>query len=439
MKTRLMIIAVIFCIFDIVSAQDGYTVKQDSLQSEVLNQNRKLSIFLPDGYDKKDAKFPVIYVLDADGRDQHTVPTARFLFLNNKMPRAIVVGVYNVDRNHDFLPDSSQSATTGGGADNFIQFFKTKLIPYIDKNYKAEPYKVLVGHSYGGVFAMHALINNPDLFDAYIAIDPSFWYKNLMMVKNAQNEFVKAKNWNKSIFITGRAGGGMKDMGITPMEKLLKSSAPKELTWKIVSYSEEDHGSVTFKSVYDGLRFIFDAGNNFTVYPNAGILPKGLTTYALIQNWNHNLRYTTDGTEPTMNSPLCKERIDITKGCTLKVKSVTTKYNMLPSVTRVFADGEFLKGQQSVENLKPGLKYSYYEGVWDSLPDFSKLSHKKSGITENIDLKFALKRDSFAVQFEGYLHITKKDIYNIWVTSDDGSKVFLNNQLLLNNDGLHIS
>ena len=96
-----------------------------------------------------------------------------------------------------------------------------------------------------------------------------------------------------------------------------------------------------------------------------------------------------------------------------------------------------MRGQQSVENLKPGLKYSYYEGVWDSVPDFSKLTPKKTGITENIDLNFALKKDSFGTQLEGYLHITKKDLYFLWVVSDDGAKVYLNNQLLFNNDGLH--
>lgn len=413
MKTRITTLGALLCISVSVSSQDGYKVKSDSIQSEVLKQNRKLSIFLPEGYDNNETKFPVIYVLDADGRDQHTVPTARFLSLNNKMPKAIVVGVFNIDRNHDFLPDSSQSVTTGGGADNFVQFFKKELIPYIDKSFKTESFNVLVGHSFGGVFVMHALLNDPDLFDAYIAIDPSFWYKNKMQVKSAQNEFFKTKNWNKTIFITGREGGGMKDMGITPMGKILKSSAPKGLTWKVVAYPNEDHGSIPFKSVYDGLRFIFDVGGNFTVYPQAGILPKGTSTYAIIQNRNPNLRYTTDGTEPTINSPECKDKIEINKPCTLKVKNVTTKYNKLPTVTRVFSEGEYLSGQDSIENLKPGLKYSYYEGVWDSVPDFLKLTPKKSGITENLDLKFAMKRDSFGVQFEGYLHIIKKDMYHL--------------------------
>lgn len=424
-------------LYPCILSQDGYLVKTDSLNSVVLKQNRKIKIFLPEGYGKKDSKYPVIYVLDANDRDQHIVPTARFLFANNKMPEAIIVGVLNIDRNHDFLPDSSQSAPTGGGADNFGKFFKGELIPYIDKNFKTEPYKVLVGHSYGGVFAMHALLTDPDLFDAYIAIDPSFWYKNQMQIKSAQVEFTKTKNWNKPIFITGRKGGGMKEMGITSMEKLLKSSAPKDLNWKIISYAEEDHGSVTFKSAYDGLRFIFDSGSNFKVYPEAGTIPKGASAFALIENNNPNLRFTLDGTEPNINSAQCKDKIIINKPCTLKVKSVSRKYIQQATVTRIFTVGDYISGQQAVENLKQGLKYSYYEGVWDSLPDFSALKIKKSGTTENLDLQFAEKKDSFAVQFNGYLHIATKGMYYIWVTSDDGSRVYFNDQLLLNNDGLH--
>jgi len=437
MKTRIILLTLLLSAGFKVTAQDGYTVKQDSIQSDVLKQNRKLSIYLPDGYDAKDAKFPVLYVLDADGRDQHTVPTARFLFVNNKMPRAIVVGVFNIDRNHDFLPDSSQSASTGGGADNFVHFFKQELIPYINKNYKTESFNVLIGHSYGGVFVMHALLNDPDLFDAYIAIDPSFWYKNQMQVKSAQVEFLKTKNWNKPIFITGREGEGMKGMGITAMEKVLKSSAPKDLKWKVVAYPNEDHGSVPFKSVYDGLRYIFDSGGNFTVFPMSGILPAGTSTIAFVQNINPNLRYTLDGTEPTVNSPVCKQQIVIKKPCTLKIKSVSSNYKNIPTLTRVFTSGDYLKGQESVENIKPGLKYSYYEGVWDSVPDFSKLTPKKTGSTESLDLNFALKKDSFGVRFEGYLKITAKDLYDLWVVSDDGAKVYLNNELLFNNDGLH--
>jgi hypothetical protein len=119
------------------------------------------------------------------------------------------------------------------------------------------------------------------------------------------------------------------------------------------------------------------------------------------------------------------------------VKSVASNYKNIPAVTCIFSEGEYMSGQRSADNLKSGLKYSYYEGVWDSVPDFSKLTPKKTGTTDKLDLSFALKQDSFGVQFEGYLHITKKDLYYLWIVSDDGSKTYLNNTLLFDNDGLH--
>jgi predicted alpha/beta superfamily hydrolase len=420
-----------------ISAQDGYSVKQDSLKSGILGQTRKLNIFLPDGYDAPGAKFPVIYVLDADGRDQHTVPTARFLFINNKMPKVILVGIFNVDRNHDFLPDSSQNAPTGGGAANFLNFFNNELIPYINTQYKTDSFKVLIGHSYGGLFAMYSLLKDPDLFDAYIAIDPSFWYKDQMMIKFAREDFLKQSNWKKIIFISGREGGGMKDMGITPMEKFLKNSAPVDLDWKIVAYPNEDHGSVPFKSVYDGLRYVFDTGGNFQLFPQTATIPKGVPAFAIIQNNNPNLRYTTDGSEPTIKSKKCSDKIIINGPCTLKVKSLARKNFNPPSVTLVYKEGDYMNGIQSVDKLQQGLKYSLYDGVWDSVPDLSAIKPVKTGKTDNLDLQFVTKKDSFAVKFEGYLHITKKDLYYIWDVSDDGSKVYLNKQLFLNNDGLH--
>jgi predicted alpha/beta superfamily hydrolase len=437
MKTRILIFTTLCLLVINLSAQDGYTVIKDSLQSDILKQNRKISIFLPEGYEAKDAKFPVIYVLDADGRDQHIVPTARFLFVNNKMPKAIVVGVFNIDRNHDFLPTSTENATSGGGAGNFLQFFKSELVPYINRKFKVSSFNVLVGHSFGGLFAMFALLNEPDLFNAYIAIDPNFWYDKKIMLKTAGTEFSKTKNWQKSLFITGREGDAMNGMAVSDMDSLLKSSAPKELDWKVVAYADEDHGSVPFKSSYDGLRFIFDIGGSVGVYPEAGIIPKGSSTYVFIENRNPNLRYTIDGSEPTFTSPLCKDTIKLDKACTLKVKTVSKKQFQLPSVTRIFAEGDFMNGQKSVKNLKPGLKYSYYEGVWDSLPDFSKLGPKKTGITDSLNINMALKKDSFGFQFEGYIQITEKALYNLWIVSDDGSKLYFNNQLLLNNDGLH--
>jgi predicted alpha/beta superfamily hydrolase len=447
MKKAFSLVILVSILSSCLSAQQGYIEKKDSLFSQLLNQNRQLSVFLPDGYAIAKKPFPVIYVLDADGRCQHTIPTARFLSVNGHMPQAIIVGVYNIDRNHDFLPAASPAATTGGGADSFIQFFKQELIPYIDKNYKTEAYKVLIGHSFGGVMAMQTLLTEPALFDAYIAIDPSFWYNDHMMVKNAKTELAKQKNWKRILYITGREGNGWKDMGVDAMEKTLKSIAPKDLTWTCVSYPGEDHGSVTFKSIYDGLRYIFDSNNFFSVIPQAGIVEKGKLAKAYVVSESNQLRYTTDGTEPNLNSRQCNKSvkfngshtryIPITGACTIKVKAPSFKYGMQPAKPYVFEEGAPLNGIENTEGLLPGLQFSYYEGGWDSIPDFERLTPVKTGICDSIDLKMALKKDSFAIQYEGYLYIKETGSYIVYSVSDDGSKVFLNNKLIIHNDGLH--
>jgi predicted alpha/beta superfamily hydrolase len=424
-------------IFFKVSAQEGYTTIKDSLYSAILKQNRDFSIFLPEGYNTIKEGCPIIYVLDAPGRSQHIVPTARFLFLSGKMPKTIIVGVENIDRNYDFLPASQAGSFKGGGADSFVQFFKRELIPYINAKYKSEGYNVLIGHSFGGEFAMHTLLNEPDLFNGYIAIDPSFWYDNNIMVTNARNQFKKNKNWEKLIYIAGRDSNDMNGMGISSMDTLLKTSAPKGLEWKIVSYQNEDHGSVPFKAAYDGLRYIFDNGRDFDILPQTGIIPSGSSTYIYIVNNNSNLRYTLDGNEPTISSLVCTDSININKACTIKVKSFSTKYNKPITKTCVYSSGVFMIGKQNIKNLKHGLKYTYYNGVWDSIPDFQKLKPEKSGTTDSIDLKIAMKKDSFAIRYEGYIHIKEKALYYLWINSDDGAKVFIDNKLVLDNDGIH--
>ena len=434
---RIILLSVFLCLVNNIIGQDGYKVKRDSLQSVVLKQTRMLDIYLPDGYDAPNAKFPVIFVLDGESRCQHIVPTARFLFLNEKMPKAIIVGVINIERTYDFLQTSIEDSKFGGGADNFIKFFKNELIPYIDGNLKTEQYKVLIGHSYGGAFAFYSFINEPDIFDAYMCIDPSFWYNNQALVKNAHDGFVPTKNWNKPLFIAGRDIKAQNYLGIAQMHEELKKTAPESLNWKMVSYPDENHNSITMKGVYDGLRFIFDNNDYFKIVPNSGIIPNGVSYYAYIENGNPRLRYTIDGSEPTLSSPLCNDTIKLNKPCTLTVKQVSAKYRKTKPETRIFAEGDFIKGQQSVKKIKQGLKYSYYEGAWDTIPDLTNIVPIKTGVSDIINLNIALKNECFAIQFEGYLYISKKDLYYFYNESDDGAKVYFNNQLLVNSNELY--
>jgi len=91
----------------------------------------------------------------------------------------------------------------------------------------------------------------------------------------------------------------------------------------------------------------------------------------------------------------------------------------------------------SEADLAPGLDYKYYEGTWDNLPDYSKLSAKKSGVAQDIDLSMRDQNDGYGLVFSGYLKIENDGEYYLAATSDDGSAISLAGEQIVLNDGIH--
>ncbi len=90
----------------------------------------------------------------------------------------------------------------------------------------------------------------------------------------------------------------------------------------------------------------------------------------------------------------------------------------------------------------PGLKYSYYEGKWNSLPDFNALKPIKEGVVKNVNLEPRNRETDYAILWTGYINILTAGNYTFETLSDDGSKFYIGNSgwslaSLVNNDGLH--
>src|SRR6187397_1521618 len=165
--------------------------KVDSVYSTILKEQRKVWVYLPNmkaGMQNPGQRYPVVYLLDGDGHFESVVGMIQQLSQvngNTIVPEMIIVGIPNTDRTRDLTPthiasdppmmDSNFSKTTGGG-ENFVAFIEKELMPHIDSVYSTAPYKILIGHSFGGLTVMNVLTNHTKLFNAYIAIDPSMWY-----------------------------------------------------------------------------------------------------------------------------------------------------------------------------------------------------------------------------------------------------------------------
>ncbi len=140
-----------------------------------------------------------MYLLDGDAHFFSTVGIIQKLSQangNGVLPEMIVVAIENTNRLRDIVASDDLNKTNP-----FIDFLSSELIPYIDKNYNTAPYKLLVGHSLGGLTAIDIPTKFPQLFNAYIAIDPSMWYNNEKFLKNTIAQLPKQNMNGKRLFV----------------------------------------------------------------------------------------------------------------------------------------------------------------------------------------------------------------------------------------------
>jgi hypothetical protein len=158
---------------------------------------------------------------------------------------------------------------------------------------------------------------------------------------------------------------------------------------------------------------------------------------AVLKNHNKNakIHYTLDGTEPDEKSEVYKAPFRITKSCTLKTfarhengKSITVSYNLVKKdLVTATAKGKFGKG----------LNVKIFEGQFTNLPDFTKLTPSKTSESATVSARFPDLNQKFALTFDGYINILSDGVYGFFLNSDDGSKMVLDENEILINDGEH--
>lgn len=181
-----------------------------TLQSAQLKEKREYWIYLPNHYSDekyKSQKFPVIYLLDGEKYFHVISGIVENLSAGYypQMPECIVVGIKNSNRSRDLTPTADSSYNyTSGGAKEFENFITLELLPEINKNYRTLNYNMLFGHSFGGLFTINTLLNKPKSFNAYIAIDPSLWWDDKFVIKEADS-LLSSINFNKRTLFFAKA------------------------------------------------------------------------------------------------------------------------------------------------------------------------------------------------------------------------------------------
>lgn len=237
-----------------------------SIKSQILDEQRKLIIYTPWEYDhSENQKFEVIYVFDAQSREIFDMVHLTTSFQNKQICPMIVVGIISEDRNKDFLPvnkfkeNSKELTGQQGSADKFLNFISDELVLFIDTKYRILPKKIAIGHSNGGTFITHCFIEKPDLFDVYIAIDPSFVKMqfdkrfqnfNPSQIKSDKFYYMCNSNYKGDEWVKGRN---------SVISYLKSEQYQKRVKFESQDFSASDtHWSVFQNGIINGLKSYFN-------------------------------------------------------------------------------------------------------------------------------------------------------------------------------------
>ncbi len=259
-RIALILLAVLFLPHPDPAQTSGPIVagQRVTLHSVIMNEDRTLWIYTPDTTLTSSGRYPVIYLLDGNSHFLQTSGIVQFLTNNNRMPAMIVVGILNTNRNRDLTPLPADTATPGsGGADRFLRCITGEIMPYIESHYRTAPFRVLIGHSFGGIFALNAFLKQPEKFNAYLIISPSLWWGHDTLVAQTRVLLKTGPTLRSFIYETvGNEGPRM----VTPsldLKNVVEANRIDGLEWTIRLMETEDHGSIVLKTIYDGLESIF--------------------------------------------------------------------------------------------------------------------------------------------------------------------------------------
>lgn len=237
----------------------------DSVQSAELNETRTLNIYLPEGYSPDSAKtYPVIYLLDGSADEDFIHIAGLVQFCNfpwvNVLPQSILVGISNIDRKRDFtfpttVEQDKKDFPTTGASEKFIAFIEKELQPYIQKNYRTNNSKMLIGQSLGGLLATEILFKKPELFTQYMIVSPSLWWDNESLLKRNAQCLQAGFKQETQIYIAVGKEGKIMERDSRRLYEMLRKSKKANLKIGYGYFPDKNHATIFHQAVYKGFEF----------------------------------------------------------------------------------------------------------------------------------------------------------------------------------------
>jgi predicted alpha/beta superfamily hydrolase len=174
----------------------------EGFRSSNLKNSRSIRLYLPPGYDRSKARYPVLYLQDGQNlfdpalsgisHNEWRVDETTEALINAKLiPPMIVVGIDNTPQRIDeYVPTrstvGSAKIAAGGKADLYLKFLIEELKPFIDSHYRTKPdreHTAIGGSSFGGNISLYAGLTRSEVFSKLLIVSPGLWWDNRALLK----------------------------------------------------------------------------------------------------------------------------------------------------------------------------------------------------------------------------------------------------------------
>ena len=234
-----------------------------TIDSKVLGERRRINVYLPSGYaESPDVRLPVLYMPDGGIAEDflHVAGLVQVSVGNGTMRPFVLVGIENTERRRDMTGPTENAedrtiAPRVGGSAAFRRFIRDELKPEVKKRYRTTDESAIVGESLAGLFVIETLLLEPELFDTYIAFDPSLWWNDGALVRTAAERTNRKSSARKALYFASSDEKGIIE-GTQKLAAVLRA-APSWLDWRYVPMPEEKHSTIYHPAALKAFRAVF--------------------------------------------------------------------------------------------------------------------------------------------------------------------------------------
>lgn len=232
------------------------------LRSDVLHETRRINVYLPPAYTGSLQGLPVLYMPDGGLAEDflHVAGLLQVSTGNGTMRPFVLVGIENTQRRRDLTgpTDSAEDKTIAprvGGSEAFRRFIRRALMPAVRQRYRTTAETAIMGESLAGLFVVETFFLESDLFDTYVAIDPSLWWNRGRLVGEAGARLAGGLPRAKALYLA--ASRDDRDGRTQQLAGVLAAKAPANLTWHFDAMPEETHATIYHPAALRAVRRLF--------------------------------------------------------------------------------------------------------------------------------------------------------------------------------------